>query len=90
MTYTLVTGFDDNVRTNVQQYKKMGFLSNKIWVRIFLGHPDNIMFIGIAQICSLATACIGQPLLTFCSHTEQSWIFALIVAILKITYIVLL
>jgi len=41
------------------------------------------------QIFSLATACIDQPLLTFLSHTEQSWTFALIVAELKITYIVL-
>jgi len=41
------------------------------------------------QISSLATACIGQPLLTFWSHPEQSWMFALIVAALKITYIVL-
>jgi len=47
------------------------------------------MFIRLVQICSLATACIGQSLLTFCSHPEQSWIFALIVAILRITYIVL-
>jgi len=45
------------------------------------------MFIRIVQICSLATAGIGQPLLTFCSHPEQSWIFALIVAVLKIPYI---
>jgi len=30
--------------------------------------------IRIVQISSPATACIGQPLLTFWSHTEQSWI----------------
>jgi len=44
------------------------------------------MFIRIVQlsILSLATACVGQPLLTFWSHTEQSWMFALIVAALKI------
>ena len=36
------------------------------------------------QISSLATACIGQPLLTFWSNTEQSWMFALIVVALKI------
>jgi len=47
------------------------------------------MFIRIVQISSLATACMGQPLLTFWSHTEHSWMFALIVAALKITYIVL-
>jgi len=41
------------------------------------------------QISSLATASIGQSLLTFWSHTEQSWMFALIVAGLKITYITL-
>jgi len=48
------------------------------------------MFVRIVQICSLATACIGQPLLTFCSHPEQSWMFALsdgslVAALLKIT-----
>jgi len=43
----------------------------------------------IVEISSLATACIGQPLLTFWSHPEQSFIFALIVSALKITYIVL-
>jgi len=42
--------------------------------------------IRIVQISSLATACIGQPLLTFWGHTEQSWMFALILAGLKITY----
>ena len=72
-TAGLVTGFDDNVRSNVQLY--------------------NTMFIRIVQVCSPATACIGQPLLTFCSHPEQSWIFAviigLIVAVLKITCTVL-
>jgi len=41
------------------------------------------------QISSLATACIRQPLLTFWSHTEQSWMFALIVASFKLTYIAL-
>jgi len=30
--------------------------------------------IRIVQISSLDNACIGQPLLTFWSHTEQSWI----------------
>jgi len=34
------------------------------------------------QISSLATTCIGQPLLTFWSHPERSWMFALIVAAL--------
>jgi len=47
------------------------------------------MFIGIVQIFSLGTACIGQPLLTFWSHTEQSWMFSVVFAALKITYIVL-
>jgi len=42
--------------------------------------------IRLVQISSLVTACIGQSLLTFWSHTEQSWMFALIVAALKITY----
>jgi len=42
--------------------------------------------IHIVQISGLATACIGQPLLKFWSHTEQSWMFSLIVAALKITY----
>jgi len=41
------------------------------------------------QISSLATACIGQPLFTFWSHAEQGWMFALIVAALKVTYIAL-
>jgi len=41
------------------------------------------------QISNLATACIGQPLLTFWSYTNQSWMFAVVVAALKITYIVL-
>jgi len=41
------------------------------------------------QISSLATACIGQPLLTFWSHNEQSWMFALIVAALKMTCCIL-
>jgi len=45
--------------------------------------------IRIAQIPSLAIACIGQPLLTHWSHTEQSWMFVLILAALKITYIAL-
>ena len=40
----------------------------------------------IVQISSLAQASIGQPLLTFWSHTEQSWMFAMIVAALKVTY----
>jgi len=44
------------------------------------------MFIRIVQISSIATARTGQPLLTFWSHTQQSWMFALIVAALKITY----
>jgi len=47
------------------------------------------MFICIVQISSLATACTGQSVLTFWTHTEQSWMFALIVATLKMTYIVL-
>ena len=47
------------------------------------------MFVRTVQISSLATTCMGQPLLTFCSHPEQSWIFVLIVAALNITYIVL-
>jgi len=59
-TVGLVTGFDDDVRSNVQQC--------------------NTMFIRIEQTSSLATACIGQPLLTFWSHTKQSCMFALIVA----------
>jgi len=52
---------------------------------------STIMFrpIRIVQMSSLATACIGQPLLTFWSHTEQSWMFAMIVAALKITHIAL-
>jgi len=37
------------------------------------------MFIRIVQISSLATACVGQPLLTFWSHTEQSWMLVLMV-----------
>jgi len=32
------------------------------------------LFIHIAQISSLATACAVQPLLTFWSHIEQTWI----------------
>jgi len=47
------------------------------------------MFVRTAQISSLATACTGQPMFTFWSHPEQSWMFALIVATLKITYLVL-
>ena len=47
------------------------------------------MFVCIVQIFSLATACVGQPLLTFWSHIEQSWMFVLTAATLKITYIVL-
>jgi len=47
------------------------------------------MFIRIVQNSNLATTCIGQHLLTFWSHTEQSWMFGLIAAALKITYIVL-
>jgi len=38
------------------------------------------LFISIVQSSGLATASIGQSLLTFWSHPEQSWIFALIVA----------
>jgi len=45
------------------------------------------MFIRIVQISSLATACIDQPLIKFWSHTEQSWMFVLIVADVKITYL---
>jgi len=48
------------------------------------------MFIRIVQISSLAIACIGQPLLTFRIHTEQSWMFALIVTASKITYSIVL
>jgi len=47
------------------------------------------IFICIVQICSLATTCIGQPLLIFWSHLEHSWVFALIFATFKVTYIVL-
>jgi len=47
------------------------------------------MFIRIVQISSLATACIGQPLLTFWNHSERSLIFAQIVTALKTTYIIL-
>jgi len=46
------------------------------------------MFIRIVQISSLATACIGQPVLTFWSDTEQRWMLALVLVIvtaLKIT-----
>jgi len=43
----------------------------------------------IVQITSLATAYIGQPLLTFWNHTEQSWMFSMVVAASKITYILL-
>jgi len=35
------------------------------------------MFIRTVQICSIATAFIGQPLLTFCIHTEQSWVYCI-------------
>jgi len=45
--------------------------------------------IRIVQISSLATASIVQLLLTFWSHTEQCWMFAMIVAASKITYIAL-
>jgi len=41
------------------------------------------MFIRIVQISSLATAYIGQPLFTFWSSIEKSWMFALIVAAFK-------
>jgi len=37
------------------------------------------MFVHIVQISRLATACIGKLLLTFYSHSEQSWMLALIV-----------
>jgi len=40
----------------------------------------------IVQISRLATASIGQAMLTFWGHTEQSWVFAVMVAA---TYIVL-
>jgi len=40
------------------------------------------LFTLIVRISSLATATIGQTLLTFWSHPEQSWMFALIVAAL--------
>jgi len=59
-TVGLVTGFDDDVRSNVQYF--------------------NTTFIRIVQISSLASACIGQPPLTFWSHIEQSWMFVLITA----------
>jgi len=38
----------------------------------------------IVQVSSLATACIGQPLLIVWSHSEQSCMFALIVAALNL------
>jgi len=41
------------------------------------------MLIRIVQISSLATTCIGQPLLTFLSHTEQNCTFVLIIAAFK-------
>jgi len=41
------------------------------------------IFISIVQSSGLATAGIGQSLLTFWSHPVQSWIFALIVAALN-------
>jgi len=47
------------------------------------------IFICIVQISCLAITCIGQPLLTFCRHPERSWMFALVVVALKITYTVL-
>jgi len=47
------------------------------------------IFICIVQVSSLATPGIGQHLLTFWSLPEQSWMCALIVAALKITYIVM-
>jgi len=47
------------------------------------------LFSLIVQISSLDTASIGQTLLTFWSHPEQCWMFALMVAALKITYIIL-
>jgi len=59
-TVGLVTGFDDDVRSNVQYF--------------------NTTFIHIVQISSLASACIDQPLLTFWSQIEQSWMFVLITA----------
>jgi len=31
------------------------------------------MLARIVQIFSLATTCVSQPLLTFWSHTKQSW-----------------
>jgi len=47
------------------------------------------LFVLIVQISSLATDSIAQTLLTFWSQAEQSWMFALIVAALSITYIIL-
>jgi len=47
------------------------------------------IFIYIVQISSLVTTSIGQSLLTFWSHPEQSWMFALKVVALKITYVIL-
>jgi len=42
------------------------------------------IFIHVVQVSSLATAYIGQSLLPFWSHTEQTWMFSLIFAALKI------
>jgi len=50
---------------------------------------QNTMFVRTAQICSLATDRSGQPLLTCWCYTGQSWMFALTVAALKTTYLVL-
>jgi len=47
------------------------------------------IFIFIVHIYKLVTTCICLPLLTFWSHPEQSWMFALIVPVLKITYSIL-
>jgi len=44
---------------------------------------STIQFIRIVEISSLANACIGQPLLTFWSHPEPSWMFAVTVAAFK-------
>jgi len=46
---------------------------------VVLGY--SIIFICIVQISSLGTASIGQSLLTLWSHPQQSWMFALIVAL---------
>jgi len=41
------------------------------------------IFICIVQVSSLATACVDQPLLTFWSHPDKTWMFGLRVAAIK-------